>query len=119
MESCEEVDGASVVSCCDVPVVLKLVEEAFDAIAQPVGDGIMRDEDLSRTEGGDDGGGADVGDEGAQGVVVVGLLPARSAAAVVLSWASPPVRIKRKGRPSASVRAWILVVNPPRERPRA
>src|ERR1700687_3250905 len=36
-----------------------------------------------------------------------------------LSLASPPVRWKAIGKPSKSVFRWILVENPPRERPRA
>jgi hypothetical protein len=35
------------------------------------------------------------------------------------SAACPPVSTKRRGRPVASVRAWIFVVRPPRERPMA
>jgi hypothetical protein len=38
---------------------------------------------------------------------------------VVLSWASPPVEMRRKGRPRVAVIEWILVVNPPPERPSA
>src|SRR5712671_1637700 len=37
----------------------------------------------------------------------------------VLSLASPPVRWKSRGLPSKSVLRWILVENPPRERPNA
>ncbi len=37
----------------------------------------------------------------------------------VLSWRSPPLREKVTGRPWPSARTWILVENPPRERPRA
>jgi hypothetical protein len=70
---------------------------------------------------------AGFGDEAAQGVAVIGFVgddaslesPAGNSGAVLMSWTSPPVRTKRNGRPSASVRVWILVVNPPRERPRA
>jgi len=35
------------------------------------------------------------------------------------SWASPPVRWNPIGFPNASTRAWILVLNPPRDRPTA
>src|ERR1051325_8498616 len=45
--------------------------------------------------------------------------PWRSAGAWVTSPACPGVRMKRKGRPSWSASMWILVVSPPRERPRA
>ncbi len=33
------------------------------------------------------------------------------------SWAWPSVSFSRIGRPTASTKAWILVVSPPRERP--
>src|SRR5215470_20109128 len=45
--------------------------------------------------------------------------PSSIVSAVWLSCTWPPVRRKRSGRPSASASRWILVVNPPRERPRA
>jgi hypothetical protein len=45
--------------------------------------------------------------------------PRTNAGACVTSWACPPVRRKRTGRPSASVAIWMFVVNPPRERPNA
>ena len=41
----------------------------------------------------------------------------RSASAPTRSRASPPVRSKPIGLPSASTRVWILVLSPPRERP--
>jgi hypothetical protein len=37
----------------------------------------------------------------------------------VMSWRCPPVSRKRSGLPKASTQAWILVLNPPRLRPRA
>lgn len=39
------------------------------------------------------------------------------ASASWLSWTCPPVSRRATGRPSASTRAWILLVRPPRERP--
>jgi hypothetical protein len=47
------------------------------------------------------------------------LMSWRSSCALVISWHCPPVSNNRSGLPSASTRAWILVVRPPRERPRA
>src|SRR5579862_3790479 len=44
-------------------------------------------------------------------------MPSSRAGAVTTSWTWPPVRMKRNGRPSASASMWILLVNPPRERP--
>jgi hypothetical protein len=44
------VDGTSVIAGGDVSEVFKLVEEAFDPVAQLVGDGVMRDENLAGAE---------------------------------------------------------------------
>jgi hypothetical protein len=52
-------------------------------------------------------------------ITPLGDRPLSSSGAVMLSGACPPVMMKSNGRPSASTRAWILVVSPPRERPRA
>lgn len=41
------------------------------------------------------------------------------AGAMTTSWVLPGLNRKSRGRPSASVSAWILVVRPPRERPMA
>lgn len=54
--------------------MLELVEEAFDAVAQFVGDRVMRDEDFASSVGRDDGFRSRFGDEGAQFVAVVGLI---------------------------------------------
>src|SRR5258708_35794416 len=70
----EEIDSAAVVSCSDAAEMLELVEEALDAVAQLVGDGIVRDEYLARPSGGDDGLCAGFGDEGAQSVAVIGFV---------------------------------------------
>lgn len=40
-----------------------------------------------------------------------------SASASQASWTCPPVSLRLTGRPSASTRAWSLLVRPPRERP--
>ena len=55
MEGGKEVDGAAVVARGDVSEVFELVEEALDAVAQFVGDGVMRDLDGAIAFGGDDG----------------------------------------------------------------
>ena len=107
--------------------VFEFVEEALDAIAQFVGDGIVRDLDFAVALGGDHGFGLGITDKLAQGVGVIGFVgddAGRGAigekvggggAVVVLSRAQD----EAQGRPWASARVWILVVNPPRERPRA
>jgi hypothetical protein len=74
VESGKEVDGASIVACGDVSEVLELVEEAFDAVAQSIGDPVVRYLDLAGDLGGDDGRRLGVTDEFAQGIVVIGLV---------------------------------------------
>ena len=67
-----EVYCFSVVSGCDAPEVLDLVEAAFDAVSVFVDFGVMADEALSRRIAGDDGFSPDVGDTVANGIGVVG-----------------------------------------------
>lgn len=47
MEGGEEMNSAPVVAGGDASEVFELVEEAFDPVAQSVGDGVMRDDDLA------------------------------------------------------------------------
>ena len=49
----------------------------------------------------------------------LGLNPASSAGACVMSLRWPPVRINRTGRPWPSTAMWIFVLSPPGQRPRA
>jgi len=72
MEAGEEVDGAAVVACGDVAKMLEFVEEALDPIAQRVGDGIMRNDEITRRFGGDDRLG--FGDEVAQRFAIVSFV---------------------------------------------
>ena len=74
MEAGEEVDGAAVVACGDVAKMLEFVEEALDPIAQRVGDGIMRNDEITRRFGGDDRLGAGFGDEVAQRIAIVSFV---------------------------------------------
>jgi hypothetical protein len=60
MKSGKEVNGTSIVSRGDMSEVLELVEEALDPVAQFVGGCVVRDEDFSGAEGGDDRGGCGV-----------------------------------------------------------
>ena len=55
VECGEEVNGAAVIACGDVPEVFELVEEALDAVAQPVGEAVMRDLNLAGGGRGNDG----------------------------------------------------------------
>ena len=71
MDGGQEVDGAPVVSGGDVSEVLELVEEALDAVPEPIGLGVVGDDDLAAAGGGDDRLGVCSGDELAQGVAVV------------------------------------------------
>jgi hypothetical protein len=58
-----------------------------------------------------------IGIEGLVGDQRFGLHRGQELSAPTRSWACPPVRKKPTGLPSASTRVWILVLNPPRERP--
>src|SRR5271169_765349 len=74
MESGQEVDRSPVVSGGDVSEVFEFVEEALDAIAQSVGDFVMRDLDRAVAFGGDDGLGLGSRDQLAQVVGIVRLV---------------------------------------------
>jgi hypothetical protein len=63
MKASEEVDGAAIVACGDMPKMLEFVEEPLDAITEPVDQGVMRDGDLAPGSGWNDGFGAGLGDE--------------------------------------------------------
>jgi hypothetical protein len=52
VEGGKEVAGAAVVACGDAPEVFELVEEAFDAVAQLVGDRVMGNLDFAVLLGG-------------------------------------------------------------------
>ncbi len=120
-------DGTAVIAGGDTAEMLELIEKTFDAVSQLVCDGVMRDENLAGRIAGDDGFGSQFGDQRAQGIAVEALSaitpPAsqllKSAGACVMSPVCPAVMMKRSGRPDASASAWILLVNPPRERPKA
>ncbi|GBQ85571.1 hypothetical protein AA13595_1689 [Gluconacetobacter johannae DSM 13595] len=47
MNEAEEMDGASIISSGEASEVLEAVEAPLDTITQPVGPGIVRDDDLS------------------------------------------------------------------------
>jgi hypothetical protein len=68
------VDRSAVVARGDAPEVFELVEEALDAVPEPVGDRIMRDLDLARAGRGNDRLGFSLGDQLAQSVAVISLV---------------------------------------------
>jgi hypothetical protein len=74
MEAGEEVDSSAVVACGDVAKMLEFVEEALDAIAQRVGDGVMRNHEFTRRFGGDDRLGVGFGNEIAQHIAIVSFV---------------------------------------------
>src|SRR6185312_8478811 len=64
-------DGAAVVARGDVSEVFELVEEAFDAVTQPIGEAVVGYLDFAVAFGGDHGLRAGLVDEFSQGIVVV------------------------------------------------
>src|SRR5882672_5959368 len=74
MQTGEEVDGATVVAGSDVTKMLELVEEALDAITQPISQRVVRDGDFARAGGGDHGLRSRFCDEVSQGVAVIGAV---------------------------------------------
>lgn len=67
-----EMDGSAFVTSSEASEVFEAVEASLDAIALPVGDDVVRDGDFAGTVRGDHGLGADLGDDGAQGIAVIG-----------------------------------------------
>jgi hypothetical protein len=43
LHEAEEMDGTPIIVCGEAPELLELVEASFDAVAVPVGGGIVRD----------------------------------------------------------------------------
>ena len=74
MDESEEVDGAAIVSCGDAAEVFEFVEASFDAITRFVDVAVVGNETSSRWVVGDDGSSADIGDDGAQGIAVIGFV---------------------------------------------
>src|SRR5262245_29491512 len=64
----------SVEAGCEAPEVFELVEAAFDPVAVFVEVDVVRDRDLARWDGWDDGEHAGIGDELAKMVAVVGFV---------------------------------------------
>src|SRR5262245_38509513 len=117
----------SVEAGCEAPEVFELVEAAFDPVAVFVEVDVVRDRDLARWDGWDDGEHAGIGDELAKMVAVVGFVSNYGAALDALE--------QRRGgddvvdlsageneaqRPTKRIGEHVdLLVNPPLDRPRA
>ena len=74
MDECFEVDGDTIVSSGDAAEVFELVKAAFDSIPRLVDFEVVGDQALAGWVAGNDGGGADVGDEGTESIAIVGLV---------------------------------------------
>ena len=72
MDESEEVEGAPFVACGEASEVIEFVEASFDAVAASIDKRIMRDRFRSGEGGRNDHLGADVGDEAAQGIGIIG-----------------------------------------------
>ena len=129
MKCSEKMDVSSVVPGRNAPKVFEFVEATFDAVAKkPVGLGVMANVGYAAALGRDHSLCAQVGDEVAKSVAVIAPVGDHLASGlsveqgmslgeiVGLAW-----REDEAQRPatSASASRWILVVSPPRERPRA
>ncbi len=71
MKGSEKEEIAAIISCGDAAKMFEAVEATLDAIAQPVGFGIMANRRNARAFGRNDGLGADGGDEASNGIAVV------------------------------------------------
>jgi hypothetical protein len=128
MKCSEKMDVSSVVPGRDAPKVFEFVEATFDAVAKPVGFGVMANVGYAAALGRDHGLCAQVGDEAAKSVAVIAPVGDHLASGlsveqgmslgeiVGLTWREDEAQRSAK---SASASRWILVVSPPRERPRA
>ncbi len=67
-------DGEPIISRGDATKVFELVEASFDAISRLVDFEVVRNQTLASWIAGNDGGSADVGDEGTQSIAVVGFV---------------------------------------------
>ena len=110
----------------DGPKVLEFIEEALDEVAVAVEERAECRLVDPAGERLDVGPGTAAGEAVAERIAVVGAVGQRTcplpmassmSAALWPSCAWPSVSFSAIGRPSASTRAWILVVSPPRERP--
>ena len=109
--------------------MFELVEEALDEVAVTVEAAVDAALNLAVAAGRDMGAATDGGDLVEDGAGVVAArsairsrpeaMPTINSGTAVLSEAWPGERRMRSGSPSPSTSTWILVLNPPRERPMA
>ena len=71
MKCSEKMDVSSVVPGCDAPKVFEFVEATFEALAKPVGFGVMANVGYAAALGRDHSLCAQVGDEAAKSVAVI------------------------------------------------
>ena len=126
MDEGAEVTCAPIVSCCDASEVFEFVDASLDAVAQLVEGEVVGDEPFPGGIAGNDGlGTLTMSSRRAllsyalSAMTWLGWKPSRRAGACGASPHWPGVRMTRTGRPRLSTARWILVVNPPRDRPRA
>ena len=74
VDEAQEVDGTPVIAGGEAPEVFELAEAALDAVARAVGGDVVGDQSFSRPVGRDDCLSAEVGDDRAQGVRVIGFV---------------------------------------------
>ena len=125
LDAGEEICGEFVIAGGDGTKVLEFVEEALDEVALAIEHEITTARTLRLALGGITGAMSRRSSASMKGSASKALSPSTapgstdssSGSAQVRSCACPGVSITSTGLPSASTRAWILVVSPPRERP--
>ena len=122
----QEVVGELVVAGGDATEVLEPAEGVLDQVAIAVSASVVGDLPLARDPAWNDRHGAGLTERAAQAIGVVALVgqdvagaagAGQKPGATVMSETFPGVSVSAKGRPTTSVRTWILVVWPPREGP--
>src|SRR6185503_15295262 len=125
----EVVCGALFIARCDAAELFQAVDQALDPIAKPVGGAIEMGLAALVALAGNDGPDATLPQTAPRRWAAVALVArrpergiaprSRTCAKAICSWRSPPVKTAVIGRPWPSARRWILVENPPWDRPSA
>lgn len=122
----QDVGGEFVVSCGDTAEVLETAEGVLDQVAATVPVLVVADGAFAVASTGDDRNGSSVAKRAAQQVGIIALVGEQvSHAGCSLEQGRCGLHVtdvasrqhQRIGTPITSVSAWILVVQPPRERP--
>ncbi len=79
MDEAEEMCGPAVISCCNTSEMLELIETALNGISFLVGLEIVGDRALTGRVAWDDSLCPDIGDGGADGIAVIGLVSQHAA----------------------------------------